>query len=88
MIRQLLFKHQDFKQLVIALVGAFIGITFLVTSVHYLVRVLEFGKDSEILGANTLILQRKVTSSSSLNLTKTDFEVKELEKMQSLVGNK
>jgi hypothetical protein len=83
MIRQLLFKHQDFKQLVIALVGAFIGITFLVTSVHYLVRVLEFGKDSEILGANTLILQRKVTSSSSLNLTKTDFEVKELEKMKN-----
>ncbi len=82
MLKKLLFKHQDIRQLVIALIGAFIGITFLVTSVHYLVRVNEFGEDSEILGANTLVIQRKVTSSSSLNLTKTDFEQKEIDKMK------
>jgi len=82
MFRKLLFNHQDFKQLVIALIGAFIGITFLLTSVHYLVRVNEFGTDSEILGANILVIQRKVTSSSTLNLTKTDFDLEEIEFMK------
>ena len=83
MIRKLLFNHQDKRQLIIALLGVFIGITFLVTSVHYLMRVSEFGKDSEIIGANILVIQRKVTSSSTLNLTKTDFELKEIEQMKS-----
>jgi hypothetical protein len=82
MIRKLLFNHQDKKQLYIALLGVFIGITFLVTSVHYLLRVSEFGKDTEIIGANILVIQRKVTSSSSLNLTKTDFELEEIEQMK------
>ncbi|MBU3659659.1 MAG: FtsX-like permease family protein [Flavobacteriales bacterium] len=82
MIRKLLFNHQDKKQLYIALLGVFIGITFLVTSVHYLLRVSEFGKDSEIVGANILVIQRKVTSSSTLNLTKTDFELEEIEQMK------
>jgi len=82
MFRKLLFNHQDIKQLIIAFIGAFVGITFLVTSVHYLVRVNEFGENTEILGANILVIQRKVTSSSSLNLTKTDFELKEIEKMK------
>lgn len=82
MIRKLLFNHQDKKQLYIALLGVFIGITFLVTSVHYLLRVSEFGKDTEIVGANILVIQRKVTSSSTLNLTKTDFELEEIEQMK------
>jgi hypothetical protein len=82
MIRKLLFNHQDKKQLYIALLGVFIGITFLVTSVHYLLRVSEFGKDTEIISANILVIQRKVTSSSTLNLTKTDFELEEIEQMK------
>jgi ABC-type antimicrobial peptide transport system permease subunit len=82
MVRKLLFNHQDKKQLYIALLGVFIGITFLVTSVHYLLRVSEFGKDTEIIGANILVIQRKVTSSSTLNLTKTDFELEEIEQMK------
>ena len=82
MFRKLLFNHQDKKQLHIALLGVFIGITFLVTSVHYLLRVSEFGKDTEIIGANILVIQRKVTSSSTLNLTKTDFELEEIEQMK------
>lgn len=82
MIKKLLFNQQDKKQLYIALLGVFIGITFLVTSVHYLLRVNEFGKDTEIIGANILVIQRKVTSSSTLNLTKTDFELEEIERMK------
>ena len=82
MVRKLLFNHQDKKQLYIALLGVFVGITFLVTSVHYLLRVSEFGKDTEIIGANILVIQRKVTSSSTLNLTKTDFELEEIEQMK------
>jgi hypothetical protein len=83
MLKSLLFRHQDKRQLFIAAFGALLGITFLISSVHYLLRVSEFGEDSEILGANTLIMQKKVTSSSSLNLTKTDFSKNELVRIKS-----
>lgn len=83
MLNKLLYKNQDKKQLIIAIVGAFMGITFLVTSVHYLIKVNEFGKGSDILGPNTIIVQKKVTNSSSLNMTKTDFSEREIEKIKA-----
>ena len=81
MLNKLLFKNQDRKQLVIAMVGAFMGITFLITSIHYLIKVNEFGKGADILGPNTIIVQKEVTNSSSLNLTKTDFSKNEIKNM-------
>ena len=82
MIKNLLFKYQEKRQLVIALLGALLGITFLISSVHYLDKINEYGEDSEILGKNTLILQKKVTSASTMGLTKTDFSEKEISKMK------
>jgi hypothetical protein len=84
MIQKLLFRNQDRKQLIISMLGAFMGITFLIASVHYLIRLNEFGQGSEILGPNTIIVQKKVTNSSSLALTKTDFSEREIEKMEKL----
>lgn len=83
MIRKLLFQNQDKKQLVIAIIGALLGITFLVTSIHYLIRVNEFGKGNEILGPNTIIVQKKVNNSAVFGLAKTDFTETEIEKMKT-----
>ncbi len=83
MLNRILFKNQDKKQLIIAMIGAFMGITFLVTSIHYLIKVNEFGKGADILGPNTIIVQKKVTNSSSLNLSKTDFTPREIEKIKA-----
>lgn len=83
MLNKLLYKNQDKKQLVIAIIGAFMGITFLITSIHYLIKVNEFGKGSDILGPNTIIVQKKVTNSSSLNMTKTDFSENEIKKIKA-----
>ena len=74
MLNKLLFKNQDRKQLVIAMVGDFMGITFLITSIHYLIKVNEFGKGADILGPNTIIVQKKVTNSSSLNLNQASLK--------------
>lgn len=82
MLNKLLFKNQDRKQIIIAMIGSFLGITFLVTSIHFLIRVNEFGKGTEILGPNTIIVQKKVSTSSSLGLTSTTFSEKEIEKMK------
>jgi hypothetical protein len=82
MLKQLLFKNQDKKQLVIAVIGSFLGITFLITSIHYLVKVNEFGRGTEILGPNTLIVQKRVNSGSILGMAKTDFSVSEIENMK------
>lgn len=83
MLNKLLYKNQDKKQLIIAIIGAFMGITFLITSIHYLIKVNEFGKGSDILGPNTIIVQKKVSNSSSLNMTKTDFSEKEIQKIKN-----
>jgi hypothetical protein len=83
MLNKLLFRNQDRKQLVIAIIGAFMGITFLVTSIHYLIKVNEFGEGADILGPNTIIVQKRVTNSSTLRLTKTDFSENELRKIKA-----
>lgn len=82
MLQQLLFRNQDKKQLIIAIVGSFLGITFLVTSIHYLVKVNEFGRGTEILGPNTLIVQKRVNSGAVLGMARTDFSESEIENMK------
>jgi hypothetical protein len=82
MLRKLLFQHQDKRQLIIAVIGAFLGMTFLILSIHYLIKVNDFGKGNEILGPNTVIVQKKVSSFNTLNIAKTDFSVTEIEDMK------
>lgn len=79
MLNKLLFRNQDKKQLFIAMMGSVLGITFLIASIHYLIKVNEFGEGADILGPNTIIVQKQVTTSSTLNLAKTDFSEQEIE---------
>lgn len=82
MLKKLLFQNQDKKQVFLAAIGALLGMTFLITSTHFLYRINEFGEGSEILGSNILVVQRKVTAASTFNLSKNDFtqeEIKEIE---------
>ncbi|MDX1652930.1 MAG: hypothetical protein R3277_10590 [Brumimicrobium sp.] len=79
MIKKILFKFQNKNQLVVAMIGAFLGFTFLISSIHYLIRVNEFGEGEEILGDNTLIVQKKINNFNTLNLAKTDFSQREIE---------
>lgn len=83
MISKLLFEGQNKKQLLIASMGLFLGILFLLISIHYWVKIQEIGKEGEVLGTNTLIVQKKVSSSSSLKLSKTDFSLNEILKIKS-----
>lgn len=82
MLKKLLFKNQDKKQLGFAAIGALLGMTFLITSAHFLYRINEFGEGSEVLGANILIVQRKVTSASTFNLSNNDFTAEEISEIQ------
>lgn len=82
MLNKLLFKNQDRKQLIIAMIGSFMGITFLITSIHYLIKVNEFGEGADVLGPNTMIVQKKVSNTNSLNLAKTDFSESEILSMK------
>lgn len=83
MLKKVLFQNQDKAQLTIAVLGSIIGMLFLISSIHYLIRVNEFGKGEEILGPNTMIVQKKVSNSSSFNLTKTDFSIDEIERFKN-----
>lgn len=84
MLNKLLFRNQDRKQLVIAMIGSFMGITFLVTSIHYLIKVSEFGEGTDILGPNTIIVQKKVTDANILGFSNTDFSLDQLDEMRKL----
>lgn len=84
MIKKLLFKNQDRKQLLLAAIGALLGMTFLITSAHFLYRINEFGEGSDVLGSNILVVQRKVTSASSFNLSKNDFIQEEIDEIAYL----
>jgi hypothetical protein len=79
MLRKLLFRQQEMAQLIIAITGAFLGMTFLLMSIHYLIKINEFGEGADILGPNTIIVQKKVSTSNTLNIAKTDFSERELE---------
>lgn len=82
MIRKLLFQNQDKKQLFIAMLGSFLGIVFLLTSIHYLIKINEFGEGADVLGPNTIIVQKEISNSNSLNLAKSDFDPKELQSIK------
>ncbi len=84
MLDKLLFKNQDRLQLLIAVFGSFLGVTFLVTSIHYLIKVQEFGKGAEILGPNTIIVQKKVSNTGTLGLKPTDFSELEISKIKNM----
>ena len=83
MSKRVLFQNQDKTQLFIAVLGSIIGMIFLISSIHYLIRVNEFGKGEEILGPNTMIIQKKVSNSSSLKITKNDFSNEEIERFKN-----
>lgn len=82
MLNKILFQNQSKLQLVLAFLGAFLGFTFLITSFHYLIRVSEFGEDEEILGTNTIIIQKKISNYNSLALGKTSFGKLEINKLE------
>lgn len=84
MLHKLLFRQQDKRQLIIAVIGSLLGLTFLVTSIHYLIKVNEFGKGSEILGPNIVLVQKEVSNFSTLKLSKTDFTISEIENVKKL----
>lgn len=83
MLNQILFKNQEKNQLIIAMIGSVLGIVFLLASIHYLIKVNNYGKEADILGPNTLIVQKKVSSSSTLGIAKTDFSEREIEKIKA-----
>ena len=78
MLRRLLFKYQDKKQLYVALIGGLLGIVFTLISLHYLIKVNNFGEEKDALGPNIFIVQKKISNSTSLNVGVTDFSEEEL----------
>lgn len=83
MIEKILFKKQSKVQLYIAILGTFIGFIFLTTSVHFFIRINESKKNEDVLKGKAIIIQKKVSSLSTLNLVKTDFNPDEIEKLNS-----
>ena len=86
MLKQLLFRFQDRKQLYIAVGGAFLGMSFLITSIHYLIQVNEFGEGADVLGPNTIIVGKKVSNANTLMLAKTEFTEREIEQLKQEPG--
>ncbi|MGB0934373.1 MAG: FtsX-like permease family protein [Lishizhenia sp.] len=78
MLSKILFKNQSKSQLIIAIIGAFLGFSFLLTSLHYLIRVNEFGEGDDTMKNNTIIIQRKVSNYTTLGMSKTGFDDRDI----------
>lgn len=81
-IKKLLFKNREKGQFYVAVLGSIFGTLFLLCSIHYLIRINEFGSGEEILGPNTLVVQKKVTNSSALNISNNHFNIKEIQRIK------
>ena len=62
MLPKIVLRNQSKTQLVIAFLGAFLGVLFLLISVHYLLKVNQFGEGSEMLGPNTGFCNHNITT--------------------------
>lgn len=83
-MRQLFFKYQNKKQLTLALVGTFLGLFFLFTSLHFLHKIYTYGENSEMLSKNTIVIQKKVTSGPLLGLNNPEFSDEEIDEVRSI----
>ena len=84
MMRQLFFKYQNKKQLTLALVGTFLGLFFLFTSLHFLHKIYTYGENSEMLSKNTIVIQKKVTSGPLLGLNNPEFSNEQIDEVRSM----
>ena len=83
-MRQLFFKYQNKKQLTLALVGTFLGLFFLFTSLHFLHKIYTYGENSEMLSKNTIVIQKKVTSGPLLGLNNPEFSDEQINEVRSM----
>jgi hypothetical protein len=83
MMKQLFFKFQNKKQLVLASLGTFLGLFFLFTSLHFLHKIYNYGENTEMLSKNTIVVQKKVKSGSLLGLNSSEFSSQEIEEIRS-----
>ena len=83
-MRQLFFKYQNKKQLTLALVGTFLGLFFLFTSLHFLHKIYTYGESSEMLSKNTIVIQKKVTSGPLLGLNNPEFSDEQIDEVRSM----
>ena len=83
-MRQLFFKYQNKKQLTLALVGTFLGLFFLFTSLHFLHKIYTYGENSEMLSKNTIVIQKKVTSGPLLGLNNPEFSDEQIDEILSM----
>ena len=83
-MRQRFFKYQNKKQLTLALVGTFLGLFFLFTSLHFLDKIYTYGENSEMLSKNTIVIQKKVTSGPLLGLNNPEFSDEQIDEVRSM----
>lgn len=78
MLRDVLFRHSNNRQFIIAAAGALLGFLFLLSSAHYYISSRQLGGGKEALGANVLILQKKVSKFDALSLGSNTFSDQEI----------
>jgi hypothetical protein len=84
LVRKLLFANQDKKQLFFAFFGVLIGFVFISVSIHYLIQLNRMDKSSEIMSSNTITIQKKVSTSSTLSISNHTFSTPEINFYKSL----
>lgn len=82
MLNRLLFKYQRLGQMIIAFLGTLLGLSFLLISIQFYYDLKSvLNQEEEIFGANTFILQKKVSGLNTLSLGNNAFRQKDIQKL-------
>ena len=77
-LRKLLFENQNKLQLFLAFLASTIGVLFVILSISYLIKLSNWGEQSEVMRDDTLIIQKEIATATSFSLGSSFFTENEI----------
>lgn len=85
LLKKLLFQTKKQTILIVAFLGALLGMAFLLVAINFFVNINQWmKKDDSVFGANTVIIQKRISNFNSLNMSNSSFVEDEIEEIKNL----
>lgn len=87
MLKKLLLSKQKPMQLMVVLIGSFIGFTLILTTIQMSIDIKQlFSNNSDLIGSQVLVINKPVSLANTLLGAKNTFEEKELIELEKIKG--
>lgn len=87
MLKKLLLSKQKPLQLIVVLLGSFIGFTLIITTIQFSIDLKQlFSSNSDLIGSQVIVINKPVSIANTLLGAKNTFEEKELSELSKISG--